>query len=120
MGQEQRRFIRVTSRLAAVVKIVKTGKVRRALTRDISAGGICVVTEELLEPGTALEVEVKLPDREAPITFLGEVSWSRPIGPPPKSYQTPTSEAGVKFVSIDPKEQDLIMLYAKLNAPPPA
>src|SRR3989338_2165718 len=92
MGQEQRRFIRVTSRLAAVVKIVKTGKVRRALTRDISAGGLCFVTEEILEAGTALEVELKLPDREAPVRFLGEVAWRRPVDPKPKSYQDPTAE----------------------------
>ena len=118
MGEEQRRFIRVPSRLNAIFKVVKTGKVRRALTKDISAGGVCFITEELLEPGTALEVELKLPDREAPITFLGEVAWSRPIGPPPKSYQNPTSEAGIKFVSIDPKDRALIMQYAKLNAPP--
>ena|SRR3989338_929015 len=118
MGEEQRRFIRVTGRLVAVVTIVKTKKVRRALTKDISAGGICFVTEEILELGTALEVELKLPDREAPIIFLGEVAWSRPIGPKPKSYQDPTAETGVKFVSIDPKERELIMQYAKLNAPP--
>ena len=118
MGEELRRFIRVPSRLTAIFKVVKTGKVRRALTKDISAGGICCVTEELLEAGTAVEVELKLPDREAPITFLGEVAWSRPIGPTPKSYQNPTSEVGIKFVSIDPKDRALIMQYAKLNAPP--
>lgn len=118
MGEEQRRFIRITSRLTAIVKIVKTGKVKRALTRDVSAGGICFVTEEILEPGTALEVELKLPDREAPVVFLGEVAWSRPIGPQPKSYQNPTGETGVKFISIDPKDRALIMQYAKLNAPP--
>lgn len=118
MGQEQRRFIRITNRLTAIFTVVKTGKTRRALTRDISAGGICVITEELLEPGTALEVALTLPDREAPITFLGEVAWSRPVGPAPKSYQNPTAETGIKFVSIDPKEQQLIMQYAKLNALP--
>ena len=118
MGEEQRRFIRVTNRLPSMFKIITTGKVRRALTKDISAGGVCFITEELLEPGTALEVELKLPDREAPIIFLGEVTWSRPIGPPPKSYQNPNSEAGIKFVSIDPKDRALIMQYAKLNAPP--
>ncbi|MBI4003906.1 MAG: PilZ domain-containing protein [Candidatus Omnitrophica bacterium] len=118
MGGEQRRFIRITSRLTAIVKIVKTGKIKRALTRDVSAGGICVVTEEILEPGTALEVELKLPDREAPVRFLGEVAWSRPIGPTPKSYENPTEETGVKFISIDPNDRTLLMQYAKLNAPP--
>ena len=118
MGEEQRRFIRVTNRLPSMFKIITTGKVRRALTKDISAGGVCFITEELLEPGTALEVELKLPDRDAPIKFLGEVAWSRPIGPAPKSYQNPTAETGIKFVSIDPKDRALIVQYAKLNAPP--
>src|SRR3989338_1360062 len=116
MGEEHRRFIRVTSRLNATFKIVKTGKIARALTKDISAGGICFVTADILEPGTAVEVEMKLPDSEAPVRFLGEVAWSRPIGHA-KSYEDPTGETGVKFISIDPKEQALIMLYAKLNAP---
>ena len=118
MGKELRRFIRLPSRLTAIFKVVKTGKVRRALTKDISAGGVCFVTEEVLEPGMALEVDLKLPDRAAPITFLGEVAWSRPIGSQRKSYENPTAETGVKFVSIDPKDQALIMQYAKLNAPP--
>jgi len=118
MGQEQRRFIRITNRLNATFKIVKTGKVKRALTKDISAGGICFVTAEILEPGTALEVELTLPDREASVQFLGEVAWSRPIGPQPKSYEDPTGETGVKFISIDPNDRELLRQYAKLNAPP--
>ena len=118
MGEEQRRFIRVTNRLPSLFKIIKTGQVRRALTKDVSAGGVSFITEELLEPGTALEVELTLPDCELPVQFLGEVAWSRPIGPPPKSYEDPTGETGVKFISIDPKDRALIMQYAKLNAPP--
>ena len=119
MGQEQRRFVRVTSRLNATFKVVKTGKVKRALTKDISAGGICCVTEELLEAGIAVEVELRLPDRAAPILLLGEVAWSRPIGSQHKSYQNPTAETGIKFVSIDPKDRAAILQYAQLNAPPP-
>jgi len=119
MGQEQRHFIRITSRLNATFKIVKTGRVARALTKDISAGGICFVTAGILEPGTAVEVEMKLPDSETPVRFLGEVAWSCPIGHA-KSYEDPTGETGVKFISIDPKDRALIMHYAKLNAPPPS
>ena len=117
MGEEHRRFIRVTSRLNATFKIVKTGRVARALTKDIGTGGICFVTADILEPGTVVEVEMKLPDSEAPVRFLGEVAWSRPIGHA-KSYEDPTGETGVKFVSIDPKDRALIMHYATLNAPP--
>ena len=118
MGEEQRRFIRIQSRLMTFIKHLDTGKVRRALTRDVSAAGVCLVTEELLTPGTRLGIEIKLPDREAPITFTGEVVWSKPIGGSGKSYENPTAETGVKFVAIDPKDQKLVMLYARINAPP--
>ena len=118
MGEEQRRFIRIHSRLMTFIKFPDTGKVRRALTRDVSAGGICLVTEELLKPGTPLEVELKLPDRDSPIRFTAEVMWSKPVGEPHKSYENPTAETGVRFVTIDPNDQKQLMLYAKVNAPP--
>ena len=117
-GLERRKFIRVNTRLTAIFKNLKTGKVRRALTKDVSGLGLCLVTEEILEPGTLLGVEIKLPDREAPITFTAEVVWSRPIMLSRKSYENPTGETGIRFLGIDPKDQKLLRAYATINAPP--
>ena len=117
MGQEQRQFIRINTRLTAIFKILTTGKVRRALTKDVSGGGVCFVTEGLLEPGTALEIELKLPDRAEPIRFTGEVAWSRPVGGTTKRYANPTAETGVRFVAIDAKDRALVLQYTTLNAP---
>ena len=119
MDQERRQFIRLNTRLTVIFKNLKTGKVRRALTKDLSGAGMGLITEEILAPGTPLEMEIKLPDREAPITFQAEVVWSKPVGGPRKSYENPTAETGVKFVQVDPHDQKLLMLYARLNAPPP-
>jgi hypothetical protein len=119
MEQEQRQVIRLGVRLLTWVKFLSTGKVHRALTRDIGSGGLCLVMEGVIEPGTKLELEIKLPDREAPITATAEVVWSRSIGEPAKSYQGQTAEIGVKFVNIDSKDRSLIMQYARLNALPP-
>ena len=119
MQQERRQFIRIRSRLTTLIKHLDTGKVRRALTKDISAGGVCLVTEELLKPGTTLGLQMKLPDRETPIMFTAEVVWSLPVGEPGKSYENPTAETGLQFVSIDPKDQALLKQYAATNAPPP-
>ena len=116
MGQERRQFIRVHARLTTLIKPLKTAKVRRALTKDISGIGVCLVTEELCELGTPLEVEMRLPDYDAPVKFLGQVMWSKPIGEPRKG-QPPTAEIGLRVVSIDPKDRSLLMQYAKLNAP---
>jgi len=119
MNAERRQFIRAPSRLIVIFKNLKTNKVRRALTKDISASGLGLITEELLEPGTPLEIEVKFPDCASPMMFAAEVVWSRPVGEPRKSYQNPTAETGVKFVRIEPKDQVLLKQYAALNAPPP-
>ncbi len=77
------------------------------------------MTDETIEPGEPLDVELQLPDRAAPITFSAEVVWSRPTGGPRKSYETPTIEIGVKFITIDSKDVSLLGQYAALNALPP-
>ena len=87
------------------------------MTKDVSAGGACFVMEELFTPGTKLELEIQLPDREAPIMLIGEVIWSKPMRDVRKSSENPTAETGVKFVSIAPDDQKLLLLYTRLNAP---
>jgi c-di-GMP-binding flagellar brake protein YcgR len=118
MGDEQRRDPRVGTRLTTFLKDLKTGKVRRALTRDISAGGLCVVTDELFEIGTMLGVEVQLPDRERPIVCQAVVVRSQ-FAEGSSERRAATIETGLQFVAIDPKERSLLQYYAKLNPPPP-
>ena len=120
MGEERRRFIRVGARLLTFVRTQDTGKTVRVLTKDIGGGGISFVSEEPLEKDMLVTVEVKLPDREQPIAFLAAVAWSLPVKEATKSYGRSAWEVGVKFVSIDPKEQALMVQYAALNALPPA
>ena len=129
MQPERRQFVRLRTRLTTVFKIVKTGKVRRGLTKNISGVGICFVTNEMVEPGERLneiiepgeflDVELQLPDCAAPITFSAAVVWLRPLGGLRKSYEIPTVEVGVKFVTIDSKDVSLLGQYAALNALPP-
>lgn len=118
-GDERRRSVRLRPRLTTIYKNLSTGRVRRALTKDVSGHGACLVTEDLLEAGTPLEIEIKLPDRASPVTFLAEVVWS--------GFQVDAAgrigsraEAGVKFVSIDPKDHTLVMQFARFNALPPS
>ena len=116
MGEEQRRYTRVATRLVAFLKVVETGKVHRGLTRDLSTGGVCATIETPLAVGTPLEVEIKLPDREQEIRFLAEVAWTKPVEAGKPGGNT---DVGIKFVSIDPKARSAIMHYAMLNAVPP-
>ena len=115
---ERRESVRIRERLVTFVKNPATGKVHRALTRDLGGIGVCLITNEPLESGAAIEAELKLPDREAPVTFSAAVVWSRVIDEPGRSRDRPTREVGVQFVRIDPKDRALIQQYAALNALP--
>ena len=119
MDQERRRFIRVAARLLTFVRTRDTGKTVRVLTKDIGGGGICFVSEERFDTDEIVEVEMTLPDRGQPIAFLAAVAWRRPVAEAGKSPRRTSWEIGVKFLSIGPKEQALMVQYAALNAGPP-
>jgi len=53
------------------------------------------------------------------MTCTTEVVWSQSVGAPRKSYETPTVEIGVRFVTINPKDQAALKQYTVMNALPP-
>ena len=66
-----------------------------------------------------MEIEVKLPDGQQPIKFLAEVAWSWPLTTAAGGVSKRSFVTGLKFVSIEPKDRDVIMQYARLNELPP-
>ena len=114
--EERRQFIRDHSRLTTVYKNCETGEVRRGLTKNISAVGLCLVTEGSLELNTRLELEIRFPDGTETVTCMAEVVWTRPTDPHPKSYKESIAITGVKFVKIDPEAKKNLVQYAKMNA----
>lgn len=118
-GWNRRQFTRVRTRLTTVIKLLATDKILRVLTRDVGEIGVCVVLDEQLEVGTPVEGEITLPDSEIHVRFFGQVMWAQALGSPSPSGQPQMSEAGLRFLSIDPRDHSLIVQYAKLNALPP-
>jgi len=118
-ADERRRNIRLQTRLSARVTNVSTGVSEQALTKDISGKGVCLITTDMIEPGTPMSVELQLPDHHAPVSFLGDVVWSMLLLPPGGEAKNPPAETGVRYVSIDPKVRTAIIQYAQLNALPP-
>lgn len=118
MGRERRQSSRAPSRLTFVFTVRGTSEVRRALTKDVSGAGVCAVIEEQVRPGALLDVQLKLPDCEGSIAFVGEVVWNRPFYEGRRSFQDPKVKMGVAFAEINPKDRALIVHYAKTNALP--
>ena len=119
MTQERRRGARSTTRLIAIVKNLTTGKVHRWLTKNVSEIGLCLLTDEAIERGTRLEVELKLPDFPSPLLMIADVVWLMVVEAPAKSYEEPRVEVGVKFMDFAPQMKALLHQYAAVTAPPP-
>ena len=115
MREERRRHSRLKTQLLTSYKDAGSGKARRVLTKNIGAGGLCLLTEEYLTPGTHLDLELQLSDRKEAIQCQVVVIWSQPLATGRELYQ---NEVGVEFVQIDAKERTLLTQYAKIYAWP--
>ena len=115
--QERRQFIRLPVRLNTRYTIVTTGERAGSLTKDTSGDGIGLFTEALINPGTVLNIEVKFPDRQQPVTFTGQVIWSGKLIHDNPSKTTHKFEAGLRFLKISPEDQQYVLRFSMLNAP---
>ena len=77
-----------------------------AFIRDISKGGLCFETGQPVALKDLLFFKVKIHFALWPFNCTGQVLRVRPLSKPG------TFEVGVMFVSIDPKDADLIDLLA--------
>ncbi len=107
---ERRQFVRVDSR-CQVTYTTLAGIRQGGVTKNISVGGVCFSTAELLTPGTRLQVAMTLPPREQPVRFVGEVAWS-------EQYQvadgTPGQlpvDVGIRFIEIAQADRDAVTQY---------
>ena len=116
--EERRQFVRLDTRLPITYRVVTSAPPVQAITKGIGGGGICVFLSEPVRPGTRLHVTVKLPDQERPLTFTGEVVWCEQYEVIGKTQRNRSVEAGLKFVQIEPPDQQRIMQYVILSLQP--
>ncbi|MBI4343749.1 MAG: PilZ domain-containing protein [Candidatus Omnitrophica bacterium] len=116
--EERRQFARLDTRIEVTCRAVTTAPPQRMVTKNVSAGGICIFVEQELAPGTHLEVSMTLPDRPKPVQFTGEVVWSEAYEIISKTHRKRAVEAGIKFIAIDPKALDALMQYVILAVKP--
>ncbi len=78
-GAERRRFPRLRSSCSLRVKRVGAamgpGDGIDAVAVNISGGGLAYTSEEAVQPGEFLAVEMKLPEFPSPIVALGRAAW---------------------------------------------
>ena len=108
--EERRRFHRLQA--PAYCRPVGPLAARGDLLVDIGLGGVRVYSDEPMEPGDRLEMELRLPDRST-MTFLSEVVWIQELPEDaPAAY-----DVGFQFLDLAP--EDVQALEAVLSRSDP-
>ena len=84
---------------------------KTSVSRDLSIGGICLVTKEKFPPKTRLLVKIWSPTRHEPLMGLAEVVWQK------KRALAPGYLTGVAFASLDDPEElkKLLKIFSDLK-----
>lgn len=118
MGEERRDFSRAPVPFDIRYRIYgELGESWREITTlNISAGGMRFRSDDLIEVGIQLEVQIALPSAPAPLIVRGRVAWSRLLG-------SGVSENGVQFTNVTPEQLEqidgLVRFLMKKSPPPP-
>jgi len=75
--RDRRAFERIPVRLSLKFLDLQSNKEGSAQTRDISANGLGLFTEEQLPAYAPLEMWLKIPDKTEPLYTKGKVVWSK-------------------------------------------
>jgi c-di-GMP-binding flagellar brake protein YcgR len=79
-------------------------------TRDISGGGICLITTERLSLRSEVELRFQLPDQDLLIMAVGKVVWTDEVQTSKKEI---LHAVGIQFVKIPDEARDYIMKYVE-------
>lgn len=82
-----------------------------ALSRNVSAEGLCFICERQLKKGDMLYLDVYLPGRKKPISMKGCVRWSQPVAKEEKGR----FDTGVRLICVGDKSVMASIHYDEAN-----
>ncbi len=106
---ERRKDSRVNEEDKVVIELFSEGqlpsekKIFNALTKDISPGGVRLMTNAALPIDTRVRIEIVLSKRRKLIQATGRVCWARSI------YEEELFEMGVEFTEITPEDKMILL-----------
>ena len=120
-GEERRKFMRLNVGISTTYEVLPSGPPASSTAKNISASGVMLSVTRAYEPGTRLRVQVPLPGRETPVSFVGEVRWCREQSLEERKLPVPLLNIGVEFVEISETDVQAIAEFVeqqlKLRAP---
>jgi len=105
MIEERRKFIRLDKGMDFSYKIrASEGPMEKAVTKNISPGGIRALINRAVRKGTWLELRLYLPALKDPIPCTTKVIWTA-------DEKEDRIDAGIKFEEIDPEMKNKFLEY---------
>jgi len=106
--REKRYFIRFDISLKVVYVVQKEIKLEKpGVSRNVSAGGMQLLTSEKLEAGDRIDLKIFVPDGLNPAHIKGLVVWSKEIEPS-EGY---AYSAGVNFEKIEEDNKNTFLKF---------
>jgi len=108
--QERRQYARLNASVEVAYTVIgKPGEIK-VFSKNISAGGLCIIMDKQMLVDTPLQLEIKIPDLKDPIAALARVVWQRTT-----KDSAGTLETGVEFTGISDFDRFNIKRYVEEN-----
>ena len=107
---ERRKFPRLNAVVNVEYSIIGEGPLKYTeSTKNIGAGGICLIVYEEIKINTLLSLKFFLPDSNEPIQAKGRVVWKGEFSI--SSDQIRRYDLGIEFVEIGEEDRERISKY---------
>ncbi len=113
---DKRKFPRLSFNVDVKYEVIRgrSPKAKESQSKNISAGGLCVMILEKVRVGTLLNLEFSLPDSDTTIIAKGKVMWVEKISIYAAESHV-SYDCGVAFVDIPPGDREKISHHVMLN-----
>lgn len=106
--REKRRFVRFDIAIKTAYAIQKDQKAEKiGITKDVSAVGIQLLTNDKIEPGEKVDLKIFVPDALNPVHIQGIAVWSKKLENP-ENY---SYSAGIDFEKIEEDNKNTFLKF---------
>lgn len=98
--KERRKYARLQANVEVKYTVIGKPGAVNAFSKNISAGGLCILAEEQLVVDTPLQLEIRIPDLQNPIVALGRVVWQQKAHAAAAEKSRQRFDTGIEFTGI--------------------
>ncbi|MFA5060309.1 MAG: PilZ domain-containing protein [Candidatus Omnitrophota bacterium] len=107
---ERRKFVRLNVNVDINYTVVSSsGGSQKGRSRNIGAGGICLLINTEVHAGDLVKLDISLPDDPPTISANGRIAWVKPFTV--ASEKNKRYDAGIEFTDISDDDRKKINKY---------